>query len=253
MLKLIRIPILLTALLLNEMPSYAQESMISRMIAIQEAVVEITADKTDLFQIPVQRAAVNPLTGQVLMRRKMAQRSWRRSGAGVVIHPSGIIATNAHTASAADRITVTSASGESFSARPIDLMNGLDLLLLKIDSGRPLPFVELADSDRIGLHDEVLTIGNSSCLKHTISGGTIIGIGVSRRLKYSGHQRTDLIQTSVNLYQGDSGGPLFNHEGQLIGLMTADEGSTDHSSFAIPSNKIRESLLKYLSSQPPYR
>jgi len=243
--------IVITALLLIQPSAHAQESMISRMMAIREAVVEISADKTDLFQVPVQSAAVNPQTGQVLVRHKLAQRSWHRSGAGVLIHPDGIIATNAHTANGADRITVTLNSGESFSAQPIDLINGLDLLLLKIDTGRPLPFVELADSDQIALRDDVFTIGNSSYLKNTLSGGTITGIGVNRHLKYTGRQRTDLIQTSVNLYQGDSGGPLFNNAGCLIGLMTADEGSTDHSSFAIPSNKIRESLLKYLSSQRP--
>lgn len=228
-------------------PCAAQDSIIIQMMETQQAVVEVQAKNTDIFNTQQSGAALNPRTGRIVVRRKIAQRSYERNGAGVIVHPDGIIITNAHTGHKADTIKITLNTGEVLYAQPVRIINDLDLLLLKIDAGRPLPFVQIADSDKIALRNEVITIGNSALLKNTISGGQIIGIGISRKLKHTGKQRTDLIQTTVNLYQGDSGGPLFNKNGQLIGLMTASESGTDHSSFAIPSNKIKKYLLEYLN------
>ncbi|HSV43107.1 MAG TPA: trypsin-like peptidase domain-containing protein [Candidatus Bathyarchaeia archaeon] len=230
-------------------PGRPQDSIISEMMETQRAIVEIKAENTDVFKTPGASAAIDPKTGRIVVARKLVRGSYERNGAGVVIHPSGIIVTNAHTINKANTIQVVLESQESFFAQPVQFINELDIALLKINAPRPLPFVQLADSDAIKLGQEVLTIGNSAFLKNTISGGQIIGIGVSRTLKHIGQQRTDLIQTTVNLYHGDSGGPLFNRHGQLIGLMTADEGAADHSSFAIPSNKIKKYLVEYLNSK----
>lgn len=229
--------------------SFSQPSLIGQLMEINEAIVSITAENADVFQAPAARAAIDPATGRILIARKLTASTYTRTGAGVIIHPDGVLITNAHTANKANAITVTLQTGETFPAQPIRIIHGMDLLFLKIDAGRALPFVRIADSDRIALGQEVVTIGHSEFLKNTITGGTIIGIGVNRKLKHAGTQRTDLIQTSINLYQGDSGGPLFNRDGELIGLMTADEGSADHSSFAIPSNKIQQYLLEYVNSK----
>lgn len=225
----------------------AQPSLISQMLDAQQAVVAITAENTDVFKTPAA-AAIDPATGQIILRRKLAAGSYTRNGAGVLIHPDGILVTNAHTGHMANTIKVTLNTGETFYAQPIRILHDMDLLFLKINAGRPLPFIHIANSDQIALGQDVVTIGNSAFLKDTISGGQVIGIGVSRTLKHAGAHRTDLIQTTVNLYHGDSGGPLFDQNGQLIGLMTADEGSTDHSSFAIPSNIIQKYLLEYIRS-----
>lgn len=242
--------LIIAASFLSCHPAASQESIIQKMMTTQEAVVEILATNQDFFDTNKTSAAIDAKTGRIILGKKMAHRSYQRSGAGVIVHPAGVIVTNAHTANNADMIRVTLNSGQSFYAEPIQLINALDLLLLKIRTDQSLPFVRMADSDQLSLGQEVITIGNSPLLKKTISGGKIIGLGVNRRLKHTGKHRTDLIQTTVNLYQGDSGGPLFNQQGQLIGLMTADEGSVDHSSFAIPSNKITTYLMKYLNSMP---
>lgn len=227
----------------------AQDSIISEMIETQKAVVEVLAQNSDVFKGPQRASAIDPKSGRIVVTRKISQRSYNRSGAGVIIHPSGIIATNAHTGHKAQTIKITLNTGETFFAQPVKIANDIDLLLLKINTNNPLPYVEIANSDQIALHDEVITIGSSPLLKDTISGGNVIGIGVNRKLKHSGKPRTDLIQTTVNLYHGDSGGPLFDRHGRLIGLMTADEGATDHSSFAIPSNRIKQYLIEYLKSK----
>ncbi len=240
---------LLTAGVLVSSAQAQPFNILVQMMETQEAVVEVHAINTDVFESSQAVAGINPETGSLVIinRRPVAQ--YERSGSGVIIHPEGIIVTNAHTVYRANRVQINLDDGQTFPARIIKYVNDMDLALLKIDTPMLLPFVDIADSDFVRLGQDVVTIGNSPVLKETISGGKIIGIGVERTLKKLGTRRTDLIQTTVNLYQGDSGGPLFNDQGDLIGLMTADEGSRDHSSFAIPSNRIKQYLLEYLKTR----
>ena len=164
----------------------------------------------------------------------------------MIIHPSGIIVTNAHTVNRANRVMVRLNNDREMPAEVIRLVNNIDMAFLRIQPPFPLRAVPLADSNLIQLGDQVLTIGSSPVLKQTVSGGVIIGLGRNRTAKHRGQTRNDLFQTTINLYEGDSGGPLFNNEGALIGLMTAKETGADHSSFAIPSNQILWHLIKYL-------
>ena len=168
-------------------------------------------------------------------------------GAGVVIDPSGIIITNGHTVDKANKITVAFKDNTVWPAEVLLVINNLDLGFLKVNVPSPLPIVTIADSDQITLGDEIITVGNSEFLKQTVSGGKIKGLGTSRSRQ--DQNQTDLIQTTVNLYKGDSGGPLFDHEGRLIGLMTASETAHDHSSFAVPSNKIKKYLEEIKSGK----
>jgi S1-C subfamily serine protease len=231
-------------------PARAQPfNILMQMMETQQAIVEVHAINTDVFEPSQAVAGINPETGRLVIinRRPVAQ--YERGGSGVIIHPSGIIVTNAHTVYRANRVQVNLDDGQTFPAKIIKFVNAMDLALLKIDTPELLPFVDIANSDSIRLGQDVITIGNSPLLKETVSGGKIIGLGIERTVQPSGIRRTGLIQTTVNLYQGDSGGPLFNDQGDLIGLMTADEGSRDHSSFAIPSNRIYQYLLEYLHAQ----
>ncbi len=231
-------------------PAAAQPfNILMQMMETQEAVVEVHAINTDVFQPSQAIAGINPETGAMVIINRTPVAQYERSGSGVIIDPSGIIVTNAHTVYRANRVQVNLDDGQTFPARIITYVNDLDLALLKIDTPMLLSFVDIANSDSIRLGQEVVTIGNSPILKKTISGGKIIGLGVERTIQRLGGRRTGLIQTSVNLYHGDSGGPLFDDTGDLIGLMTADEGSRDHSSFAIPSNRIKQYLLEYLNAQ----
>ena len=208
--------------------------------------MSITAQNLDMAQSK-PAAARDPKTGKIVILRNVKAAQYNRNGAGVLIHPSGIIVTNAHTILRADQIQITFYNQENLPAQVIKVINDLDIALLKVSLPRPIQPVELADSDKIRLGDEVITVGNSTYLKQTISGGKIIGLGTTRTNPKTGQPQTDLIQTTVNLYQGDSGGPLFDHKGRLIGLMTAKEMAAEHSSFAVPSNKIKKYLQECLN------
>jgi S1-C subfamily serine protease len=237
--------------LLLSPPGNAQHSLLDQILQDQPAIVSIESDITGWYQTPRQGAAIDPQTGRMVVLRNVARASYHRSGAGVIIHPLGIIVTNAHNVKNANKIVVVFSNSTRVAARLVTLVDNNDLALLQIKPPFPLQVISIADSDKIALGEEIITIGNSPMLKQTVSGGKVTGLGTSHTLRQQGQNRTDLIRTSLNLYHGDSGGPLFDRKGQLIGLLTASETSTDHSSFAIPSNQIRIHLNNYLKTLKP--
>jgi len=242
--------IIVIAFVAMPLPVLAQQpSLLNQILQTEAAIVDIKAENVGLYRSPQAAAARDPRTGRIIIRQNIAQAAYERKGAGAIIHPSGIIVTNAHIAAKSNRITITLNDKTSLPAKTALVVNDLDLALLKVDAGQELPYVALADSDKIQLGEEIITVGSSPLMDQTITGGKIIGIGVNRTVEKTGRRRTDLIQTTVNLYEGDSGGPLFNRKGELVGLMTAKEQSADHSSFAIPSNKIAAALNEYLKAQ----
>ncbi len=238
-------------LLTTTFPAFGQESLITIVQELMPTIVTIEAQNTKKFKSPGVSLARDPKTGRVVAARNLTAAAYQRTGAGVIIASSGLIVTNAHVVQNADRIQIRLNDQTVVTARPVWMVNNYDVAFLKIDAGYSLPKVSLANSDELKLRDEIVTVGNSPLLKETISGGRIIGLGVDHQNRETGEQRTDLIQISINLYKGDSGGPLFNREGQLVGLMVAGQIKADHSSFAIPVNKIKGYYQDYLLSLKP--
>ena len=226
-------------------PAAAQHSILSQIFDTQPSMVDIIAENIQVGASPAV-PFVDPRNGRVGTVRNIQQASYRRAGAGMIIHPSGIIVTNAHTVNRAGRVKVRLYNNQELPAEVIRLVSNIDMAFLRIRPPFPLTAVPLADSNRTQLGDPVLTIGSSPLLKQTVSGGIIIGLGQNRTATRLGQTRNDLFQTTINLYEGDSGSPLFNNTGALIGLMTAKETGADHSSFAIPANQILWHLIKYL-------
>lgn len=229
--------------------SSAQTSLLAEILRLQPAIVSIKAVNRDVFQGKPQIVGRDPKTGRIVILRKVAAPSYDRFGAGVFIDPSGIIVTNAHIVNRAQQITVTLSDKTEIPAEVFFVVNDLDLGYLKVTLPSPAMAAELGNSDEARLSDQVITVGNSSYLRQTVSGGKIIGLGQTTQQIFKGFVKTNnLIQTDINLYEGDSGGPLFDRHGQLIGLMTAGENHRD-SSFAVPSNLIKRFLAEHLNAE----
>ncbi len=221
---------------------WAQSSIIDEVQKFQPALVTVKAETLANYYNPNQAdVAFNKQTGRLIVHRNIKTAIATKSGAGIVISPSGIIITNAHTIEKANSVTIIFSDGKELPAQLLRLFPHEDLVFLKLNAPAPtaLPFITFADSDSVVLGDEIIHIGHSKLLRQTISGGKIVGIGSRRTEKRLGNDDTDLFQVNINLYKGDSGGPLLNKNGQLIGLVVAGQRRRDRSSFAIPSNKIK--------------
>jgi serine protease Do len=122
-----------------------------------------------------------------------------------------------------------------------------DLAIIKINSRKPLPYVEMGRSDDLMIGEQVLTIGNPFGLQHTVTTGIISALNrnirAGKNMVYS-----DFIQVDASINPGNSGGPLLNINGSLIGINTAIYQKAEGIGFAIPidhARRIVDELIRY--------
>jgi serine protease Do len=185
-------------------------------------------------------------------------------GSGVVIHPSGLVVTNAHvitgnqpTARITD-LTVsyrpdwsssTSSDGpdmKKFKARVVGFDRSNDLALLQIVAPGPFAAATLGRSSDLMIGETVVAVGNPLGREGSVTHG-IVSATHRSLAGPTGDQFDDLIQTDAPLNSGNSGGPLFNILGELIGINEAiasdrQFGRAEGQGLAIPVDRVRELL-----------
>ncbi len=160
-------------------------------------------------------------------------------GSGFIIDQDGIIVTNYHVVQNAKEITVIMNDSTDFKAEVIGFDSRADLAVLKINAGKPLPFVNFGNSDKVRAGDSVIAVGNPFGLGGSISAGIVSA--KSRSLHFPIHTSVnEFIQTDAAVNMGNSGGPLFNMNGEVIGVNTLIYSPNAVGNigigFAIPSN-----------------
>jgi S1-C subfamily serine protease len=180
----------------------------------------------------------------------------RGQGSGFITDKSGIILTNAHVVSGADRVTVTLKDGREFQGEVKGTDRVTDLAVVKIDpQGADLPVATLGDSSQVQVGDWAIAVGNPVGLNNTVTLGIISTL--SRPSAQAGipDKRIDFLQTDAAINPGNSGGPLLNERGEVIGINTAIRADATGIGFAIPVNKaksIQETLATGQQVPHPY-
>ncbi len=113
-----------------------------------------------------------------------------------------------------------------------------DIALLKVESDKPLPFVQFGDSDLMRVGDwVVMAMGNPLGQGFSVSAGI-----VSARNRALSGTYDDFIQTDAAINRGNSGGPLFNMDGQVIGVVNtailSPNGGSIGIGFSMASNVV---------------
>ncbi len=169
------------------------------------------------------------------------------AGSGVVVSADGYIVTNNHVIDGANKITVRLKNGTTYAAKLIGTDSRTDVALLKIGATGLTPAM-LGDSDKLGVGDTAIAIGNPlGQLGGTVTEGIISAL--DRELVIDG-KTMSLLQTDAAINPGNSGGGLFNDSGQLIGIVVAKSSGSDVEGlgFAIPINiakTIANNLMEY--------
>jgi serine protease Do len=147
------------------------------------------------------------------------------AGSGWIIDPDGIIVTNNHVVEGAKTITVTTDSGDSYTADMNSIFTDSfnDLAIIKINAAG-LPSLTTGDASKLRLGDWVIAIGNA------LGQGTRVTEGIVSRKDVSlsvdqGQTLYNLIETSAAINPGNSGGPLVNLSGEVIGITSAKVSS----------------------------
>lgn len=177
------------------------------------------------------------------------QRRYKRNslGSGVVIDGDrGYILTNEHVIARSTKITVVLRDEREFEAELVGAAPDFDLAVLRIDSNKELPAIQMGNSEDLMIGETVIAIGNPFGFSNTVTTGVISAL--NRSIQTENRTYRDFIQTDASINPGNSGGPLLNINGELIGINTAIYSKAQGIGFAIPINKARrvvDDLIKY--------
>jgi len=170
-------------------------------------------------------------------------------GSGFIISSNGYILTNYHVVKNATDINVTLNTNEIYKAKIVGYDPEVDIALLKINPRKPLPTLQLGDSNTMQVGEWVLAVGNPFGLSGTVTSGIISAKG-----RVIGEGPFDhFIQTDAAINPGNSGGPLVNMDGKVIGMNTAIIASGQGIGFAIPSDTIKYELPYLMKGEVPKR
>lgn len=161
---------------------------------------------------------------------------------GTIVSRDGLVLTNAHSTvnnvdCSGDRIIIALSSNDesppipTYQADVLQFDAGIDLALLRITRGfdgrllssddLSLPFVELADSSRVGLDDTITVVGYPDINDQTVVSVTASVQGFSSETT-GGEKSWIKIRTAPNstdTVSGTmSGGGAYNRQGELIGI-----------------------------------
>ena len=204
---------------------------------VQPSVVSISSEK---------KAASNsrwPFTHEENQRPRVSG-----MGTGVLIDGRGYILTNQHVVDKVQGIEVHLADGTVLPARLIQQDEAMDIAMLKVDAGRPLPAVTIGTSADLMVGEQVITIGNAFGYEGTTSVGIISQINRNVTLADDQVYR-NLIQTDACINPGNSGGPLINIDGELIGINVAVRAGAQGIGFALPIDDVKRVAVEMISTR----
>lgn len=174
------------------------------------------------------------------------QRSQRQgTGSGFFIDSSGLIVTNDHVITEAEKIQVLY-EDELLDASLVGSDPMTDIAVIKVE-GKGYPSVDFGDSSALQVGELVLPMGSPVGIDFAGSVTQGIVSGLDREV-YLGDKTMTLIQTDAAINPGNSGGPLVNAAGQVVGInvLKFADASVEGMSFSIPINEARpiiESLV----------
>ena len=164
------------------------------------------------------------------------------SGAGTIIHPDGLIITNAHVVGSR-KLNITLWDGESLRGQIVAVDRKKDLAAVAVDA-KGLPAAEMAGRRQARPGQWVIALGHPWGIKGAVTAGIIIAVGKPvENLPYDG----ELIQASLRLRPGHSGGPMLNYDGRLVGINTMISGPDV--GLAVPADTVKKFLKIALGSR----
>jgi serine protease Do len=169
-------------------------------------------------------------------------------GTGVILDGRGYILTNHHVVDKVQGIEVHLADGAVYPARVLQSDEAMDLAMLKVDAGKPLPAVSIGTSSDLMVGETVITIGNAFGYENTVSVGIISAL--KRNVTLADDQvYRNLVQTDACINPGNSGGPLINIDGELIGINVAVRAGAQGIGFALPIDDVKKVAAEMMSTR----
>ncbi|MVM28817.1 trypsin-like serine protease [Spirosoma sp. HMF4905] len=182
-----------------------------------------------------QRKMQNDLNGR---GRGLSINPAQVSGSGFLLTGDGYFVTNNHIVRDADSVYVQSTKGEVYKARVVyaDQTHDLAFLQLCDDSAfRTLPPVPYSfEAQPSDLGERVYTLGYPR--EEIVYGEGYLSSGTGYRGDSTAYQ------VAIGVNPGNSGGPLLDEKGNVIGIISGKQTTSEGVSFAVKTNYLLEAL-----------
>ncbi|CAN5425398.1 trypsin-like peptidase domain-containing protein [soil metagenome] len=160
------------------------------------------------------------------------------SGSGFIFSSDGLIFTNHHVVTGAEKIMVSLLNENEIEATLVGKDPDTDLAILKIYTDG-YSAARLGDASTLQIGQFVIAIGNPLGYQHTVTTGVVSALGRSMRT-HSGRVVDNVIQSDAALNPGNSGGPMINTDGEVVGVNTAIINGAQGISFSVDINTAKE-------------
>ncbi|QHV95954.1 S1C family serine protease [Spirosoma endbachense] len=186
-----------------------------------------------------QRKLLSDLNGR---GRALSVNPAQVSGSGFMLTADGYMVTNNHIIRDADSVYVQSPTGEVYKARVVHADQTYDLAFLQLcdDSAfralTPVPYS--FDAHQSDLGERVYTLGYPR--EEIVYGEGYLSSGTGYRGDSTAYQ------VAIGVNPGNSGGPLLDEKGNVIGIISGKQTTSEGVSFAVKTNY----LLKALNNIP---
>ncbi|MBS1920361.1 MAG: trypsin-like peptidase domain-containing protein [Bacteroidetes bacterium] len=184
------------------------------------------------------------------IKNKINQQSipFKAGGTGFLIDGKGYLVTNAHIVHTSRHIAVTNNKGDQFRAVLVKEFLDKDIAILKIDDDKFKPLssipygISKVESD---VAEPIFTLGYPR-------NDIVYSEGyLSAKTGFNGD--TLSCQLGIAANRGNSGGPVFNHEGEVIGILSTKETEAEGVAFAIQSKYIYTAVSELKKDDTAYQ
>jgi S1-C subfamily serine protease len=170
---------------------------------------------------------------------------------GIIIDPKGILVTNHSAIKGMKSSEVLLHDGRVLPVKALLSDPDLDLAIIKVEDGKPLPYAEVGDSEKVKEGDWIIALGApwTTAVDEPLLVAAGLISGKVRGTKKDEH--LFLVDTSIG--PGCSPGPLITREGKFVGLVVSRDLSP-RSNGAIPSNRVKKHAADWAKEKwPPNR
>ena len=159
--------------------------------------------------------------------------AFKSGGTGFMIDGRGYIVTNSHIIQNSRNIAVVDIKGNQYNAVIVQNDINRDIAILKIDDKS---FTRITDLP-YGISKSVSDVAEPIFTLGYPRNDIVYSEGyLSAKTGFNGDSLTCQLGISAN--RGNSGGPVFNHNGEVIGILSTKETESEGVAFAIQSKYI---------------
>jgi serine protease Do len=204
--------------------------------SVQDLYRDVSALKKEAI---VQKAEVKDIKNKIATDKNSEKKiiQFKSGGTGFLIDGKGYLVTNAHIIRNSKNIAVINSKGEEFDAVVLRTDNAKDIAILRIvDKGfKPLTTLPYGISKTVSdVAEPIYTLGYPR-------NDIVYSEGyLSARTGFNGD--TLSCQLGIAANRGNSGGPVFNHNGEVIGILSTKETEAEGVAFAIQSKYIFDAV-----------